>query len=86
VLTVKVAAVEPPGSGIRLNPQLGGELTAGVMLLQESVRGALNPFVSVTVMAEVAEPPCATDAGDSAPAATEKSAPEARTSKATDVP
>jgi hypothetical protein len=66
VLTVRV---EVPLDNA-LKEQVGAGLPPPVMLLQlRATPLALKPFVPVTVMVEVAEPPGDTDAGESAVAA-----------------
>jgi len=69
---VETVSVDLPPE-IAPNVQVGAGVTAGVMLLQESVTLATSkPPVAVRVTVDVAVPPGATDAGDKAEAASVK--------------
>jgi len=73
VLKVRVEVVDPPAIGFGLNEHVGAGLATGVML-QVKLTALLNPFCGVMVMAEVADPPAVTVAGENAAAAIVKSA------------
>jgi hypothetical protein len=63
----------PLGIEAGAKEQVGTEVTTGVML-QVKLTVPLKPVVGATVIVEVADAPAATEAGDSAEAATVKSA------------
>jgi hypothetical protein len=72
VLTVIVDVPEALATEAGLNEHAGGRLTTGVML-QDRVTAPLKPLCAVIVIVDVAETPAATEAGESAEAATVKS-------------
>jgi hypothetical protein len=73
VVIVRVEVPEPPGTELGTKAQVGGGVTTGVMLLHDRFTVLLKPASGVTVMVEVADPPCTIVAGDAAEAPIVKS-------------
>jgi hypothetical protein len=71
-LTVKAEVPAPLTIEAGLNEQVGAGVTTGVML-QLSPTLPVNPFKAAIVIVEAEDTPAATEAGDSAEAATVKS-------------
>ena len=63
--TVSVEVPEPVKE-LGAKAHVGGEVTAGTMLLQDKLNVPSKPFRGVMVMVDVADPPAATVAGESA--------------------
>lgn len=73
VRTVSTEVPEPV-SELGLNAHVGGRVTAGRMLLQDKLNVPSKPFRGRMVIVEVADPPAATVAGESADGVIVKSA------------
>jgi hypothetical protein len=73
VRTVSVETPEPV-TVLGAKAHVGGEVTAGTMLLQDKLSVPLKPFRGLMVMVEVTDPPAATVAGQSVEAVSVKSA------------
>jgi len=72
VLTVKVDVPEPPATEVGTKLQVGARFTTGVTA-HVRFTALLKPFTGAIVTVEVAVPPAATEAGESAVAVTVKS-------------
>jgi hypothetical protein len=70
--TVSVEVPEP-FTEIGANAQVAGGVTAGTIALQDKLNVSLKPFSGVMLMVDVADPPAATVAGESAEAVIVKS-------------
>jgi len=73
VLTVRMEVPEPFAIEAGMNAHVGAGVTIGIMPLQDRFTVPLKPLSGATVIVEVADPPTATEAGDSADAAMVKS-------------
>ena len=72
MLTVTVEGPEPFATELGLSEHVGGRATTGVTL-QDRFTVPLKPLTGAMVIVEVADPPAAIDAGESADAAIVKS-------------
>jgi hypothetical protein len=65
---VRIVSLEVPEPGTEpgVNEHVAGGFTAGTILLQDKLNVPSKPFMGVMVMVDVADPPAATVAGESA--------------------
>jgi hypothetical protein len=66
--------VPEPGNEAGENAHVGAAVTAGATL-QDRFTAPVNPFIAVTVIVEVADPPAGIEVGEATEAATLKSGP-----------